>query len=208
MRRRGFTIVELLVVIAVIAILMSIVVVAAQGAIRNARAKRASAMAVALESGLSAYYAQVGSWPDAIEAKAKSMTDDTYMFTADETDQIFRQLLQKTFGKGQGQKSMMVDATALFVVDRANLQRTRNSAGCYDNHRNPNLRHSYCGNQRCPHGVDFTEATRKGGKYRIQLNNMAVGYPGTEFGCFRRFWLIYNAKTDSVSVSKDGPNLQ
>ena len=63
--KKGFTIVELLVVIGVLAVLMTIVVVAASGVQKGGREKRASAMRSALEQAIAAYYAQEGKWPAA-----------------------------------------------------------------------------------------------------------------------------------------------
>ena len=52
--KKGFTIVELLVVIGVLAVLMTIVVVAASGVQKGGREKRASAMRSALEQAIAA----------------------------------------------------------------------------------------------------------------------------------------------------------
>ena len=58
--RRGFTIVEMLAVIGVIAVLLSIIVSVATNSIRSARSKRASVMCGSLQQAISAYYAQEG----------------------------------------------------------------------------------------------------------------------------------------------------
>jgi prepilin-type N-terminal cleavage/methylation domain-containing protein len=203
--KRGFTIVELMVVIAVLAILSGIVTVAALGAIKNGRAKRAEAMRVALEQGIAAYYAQEGRWPDAIESKAGSMTEDIYTFTPDEADKIFRQVVGKGFGR-DGAKSMLVDATALFVCNVSGNGGVGNQGrGCYDNHGNRQNRKTFCGGQGCRKGVDFSLAVARGSKSKIPFDSMAFGYQGAEYGMFCRFWIKYNARTDSVSVSKSGP---
>ena len=89
--KKGFTIVELLVVIGVLAVLMTIVVVAASGVQKGGREKRASAMRSALEQAIAAYYAQEGKWPAAIENQTSSMTDEKYTFDASATDAIFRE---------------------------------------------------------------------------------------------------------------------
>ena len=56
--KRGFTIIELMLVVGILAILITIVVVAASGVQKASREKRAIAMASALEQALGAYYAQ------------------------------------------------------------------------------------------------------------------------------------------------------
>ena len=206
MRRRGFTIVELLIVIAIIGILGGIVTTAAMGSIRGARSKRADSMRVALEQAIATYYAQEGKWPDVIEKKASSMDEPTYMFSPEETDQIFQQVVGKGYGKS-GRRSVLVDATALFVADRNAVRKANGNRGCYDNHKNKKNSSTYCGGRKCPTGVDFSTAIARSGKYHIRFADMVFGFQGTEEGKFRRFWIVYNGQTDSVQVTKDGPSL-
>ncbi len=204
--KKGFTLVEMLVVIAVIGILGGIVTTAAVGAIKNGRSKRADAMCVALEQGIAAYYAQEGNWPDAIEKKAQSMDSATYTFTPDEADSIFQDVVGCGFGKGHAShKAMLVDATALFVCDKSSVGNQQR--GCYDNHSNKKERRTYCAGMGCRNGIDFSEATKKGGKVRIPFSQMAFGFQGPENGKFCRFWITYNGQADSVSVSRRGPDL-
>ena len=198
--KRAFTIVELLVVIAVIGILGGIVTNAAMGALRNARGSRANAMRVALEQAITTYYAQEGKWPDAIERVISSgMDEDVHTFSASDCDDIFRQVVGKGFGKS-GRKSVLVDATALFVARSSQLG--NGGKGCFDNHANRKNTATFCGDQKCINGVDFTTAIARSGAKHIRFNDMAFGYQGTEAGKFCRFWVKYNGKTDSVTVSK------
>ena len=202
MNKRAFTLIELMMVVAVISVLIGIVSVAATGSIRNARSRRADAMRLALEQGIAAYYAQEGEWPNVIENKAGSMTEDTYTFDTGETDSIFQQVVGKAFGKGGGRKSVLVDPSALFVANSSKLG--NNGEGCYDNHSNRN-KSTYCGDKKCITGLDFLIAVNRNGKNPISFNKLAFGYQGEE-GKFRRFWITYNGKTDSVTVSKENPN--
>ena len=198
--KRGFTIVELLVVIAVIGILGGIVTNAAMGAIKNARGSRANAMRTALEQAITTYYAQEGKWPDAIERVINgNMDEDVHTFSAEDCDDIFRQVVGKGFGKS-GRKSVLVDATALFVARSRDLG--NGGKGCFDNHSNRKNAKTFCGNQKCINGIDFSTAVARSGKNHIRFNEMAFGYQGTEAGKFCRFWVKYNGKTDSVTVSK------
>lgn len=197
--KKGFTIVELLVVIGILAILATIVVIAASGAMKNARGKRADAMRSALQTALDTYYAQVGEWPSVIEQRASNMNDTSYSFSPTEIDKIFQEVVGKAYGKGGGEKSMLIDVSALFV---ANSSKLKNSGwGCNDNHKNKRDS-NFCGNKNCVSGMDFTEAVKKGAKNRISLSQMAFGYQGTEEGRFRRFKISYNGATDSVKVTK------
>ena len=194
--KRAFTLVELLVVVAVLGILVSIVVVAAKGVMESSRATRASAMRDILRQGLETFYAQEGKWPDVIERKSGDMEGDTYKFTADETDRIFQEVVKRCYGKG-GKKSMLMDVSGLFVCEASNCGNS--GKGCNDEHRN-RRRSDYCGDKNCRMGVDFSQAVAKGSKRAIQIENMAFGYAGPLEGKFCRFTVTYNGKTDSVSV--------
>ena len=198
MRRRGFTIIELLTVIGIIAILATIVVTASAGALRHARARRADAMRISLEQAISAYYAQEGRWPGPIESYADSANEEVHTFSASETDRIFQDVVGKAYGKS-GSRSALVDASALFVADAGKLK--NGGKGCFDHHGN-RREANYCGDQGCVNGLDFTLAANRNGKGYVNFSSMAFGYPGTTYGKFCRFWIKYNSKTDSVTVTK------
>ena len=205
--KKGFTLVEMLVVIAVIGILGGIVTTAALGALKNGRTKRADAMCAALEQAISAYYAQEGQWPDAIEKKSSSMDEATYTFKPDEADSIFQDVVGCGFGKGHAtHKAMLVDATALFVCDKSSVGNS--GRGCYDNHSNAKKRETFCAGRGCRNGIDFAEATRKGGGHHLPFSQMAFGFQGPENGKFCRFWITYNGQSDSVKVSRRGPDMK
>lgn len=195
--KKAFSIVELLVVIAVISVLATITVVAASGAISQARDKRAEAMRTVLEQAIAAYYAQEGKWPDAIETALNSAgAADEVQLDNDATDKVFRQIVGRAYEGG----TVLVDASGLYVCESSNCGNS--NRGCWDNHKYPDAP-GYCGDKHCRVGTEFTEAVKKGSRRHIALQAMAFGYQGTEYGKFRRFHLVYNVKTDSVKVTKN-----
>lgn len=206
MKRQGFTIVELMLVIAVIGILAGIVTAAAIGALKSARSRQAETSRVALEQGIHAYYAQENEWPAAIEAMASgSTTVETEMLSYNDCDKVFREVVGKGFGQGGGRQSPLLDAAGIYVCNAANVKNS--GRGCYDNHRNREARNTYCGDCGCLGGVTFEYATAPNSDYKIPLSQMAFGYRGTVEGRFCRFWIKYNGKADSVSVVSRGPDL-
>ena len=198
--RSAFTIVELLVVIAIIGVLLGIVTTAATSSVKNARSRRADAMGRALQQAIAAYYAQEGKWPDAIESRSANMGNKIkYTFSATEADQIFQDVVRKSVGSSASRP--LVDATALFVANAGRVH----GDGCFDVHSDRNSS-SYCGDQRCINGVDFSLASKKGSKMYIPLSSMAFGWQGRTYGKFCRYWITYNSQTDSVSVSRKHPD--
>ena len=197
-RKRGFTLVEMLTVIAVIGVLVGITVVALKGVISSARSKRCDSMRVVLAQGISTYYAQEGEWPEVIEQQLKKQNanEKSIEITNGDADKLFREVVGKAFGKS-GTKSMLLDATGLYVCE-ANRCGNENR-GCFGNHGNPSLG-TYCKGKGCRIGVEFPEAVKKGGKRHIPLSNMAFGYPDPNTEMFHRFKVIYNTRTDSVTV--------
>ena len=198
--RKAFTIIELLTVMAVISILVTIVVVATNGALKSARLKRAESMRIVLEQAISAYYAQEGKWPQAIESQLGSIDTDTYTLSESQADALFQQIVKKSCGK-DGRQSVLVDVSALFVCEASNCG--NGNKGCYDQHVRG--KDGYCGNGHCRPGLDFSEAVKNGSKRHLSISQMAFGYPGAEYGKFCRFWVTYNSRTDAVTVSLRKP---
>lgn len=201
--RSAFTIVELLVVVAIIGILLGLVSMAANGALKNARAKRSTAMCAVLQQAINTYYAQKGEWPSAIKNKAENMNGkDMYVFGASETDKIFQDIVKSSVGANASMR--LLDPMGLFVADSGKLNNGGN--GCFDNHAEKNGA-NYCGNQKCINGRDFSDAVKRG-KLHLSVSKMAFGYQGEEYGKFCRYWIVYNGRTDSVTVSKTKPKVK
>lgn len=174
--RRAFTIVELMMVIAIIATLMGLITGASVAAMRSARGKRTEAMRVALEASIATWQAQDpnGKWPGAIEDMAQNA--QTGVLSADQAQRVFRLIVQKSTG-ASGAMVPLIDPSALFVAPSG----VKEGKGT---------------------GVNFPEA-RAGGAHRAKLPvaNMVFGYQGVKTGKFHSFNITYNAKTDRAYVS-------
>lgn len=202
--KKAFTIVELLVVVAIIGILLGLVTLAANGAMKSGRARRATAMCNILQQAVNSYYAQKGKWPDTIETRSKNMNGkDVYVFKPEEADTIFQEIVRLSVGANASMR--LLDATGLFVADAGALK--NGGKGCYDNHGDNSNAKTYCGQQNCISGRDFSTAVKKG-KQHLSISDMAFGYQGKEYGKFRRYWISYNGRTDSVTVSETDPDNQ
>ena len=198
-RRSGFTIVEMLVVVVVLSILLGIVGTAATAAIRNSRGKRADAMKRAWQGAITAYYAQKGEWPGALERIAKSSQNAIVDLEDGELNSVFQEIVKESIDKA----NPLIDTSALYVCRNASTK------GCNDLHgdnrpHNELEEHAdgrcskrhFCGDQNCPPGMDFTEARARG----ISISSLAFGYPGKRYGKFRRYFIQYNTQTDTVTV--------
>lgn len=188
--RRGFTIVELLMVIGVIGILMGIVTTAAMGSLKSSRSQKASALCQIVEQGLATYYAQFDKWPEPMGSKIANGSigtrsnnegynnqsdDNMYILDNGEVQQMIRNIVEIS-AKG----NPMLDISGLFV---SRDQGESNGHG---------------------YGTDLFDAVRgtKRNPERMTLAQMNFGYPDPETGYFRRFKIVYSIPTDEMKVYK------
>ena len=174
--KRGFTIIELLMVVAIIAVLATLVTTASVATMRSSRAKRREAMRIAFEAAIATYHAQDANekWPAAIEGLAQG--GDSGVLSESQAQDVFREIVKKSIG-ANGAKNPLIDPGGLFVA----------ASGATDGKST---------------GLNFTDALH-GGPHRrkIGVGQMEFGYQGRKSGRFRRFNVIYHAETDSVKVS-------
>ena len=185
--RRGFTIIELMMVLAIIGILLGIVTTAAAGSIRQARQRKADACCKVVQAGFETYYSQKGEWPGGIDAKIKgdkannegknyNSDADIYVLEPSDVDDMMRDIL-KEYKKG----NPCLDVSGLFV------SRHTGEAGSH------NL------------GLDFMTAihgTKKEKRgQRMTSSEMHFGYPESDHGYFRHFKVTYSKPTDQMKVS-------
>ena len=175
--RKAFTIVELMVVVAVISVLMTIVTTASMHVIRSSRDQRRDAMRVALQAAIATYQASnsEGDWPGALKNAAEN--GRTVVLSEEEAQNVFRIIVQKSTGES-GTPLPLIDPHALFVAPSGAID-GKSSGMSYD-------------------------AARQGDAHRrrkIPVSQLLFGYQIKETGKFHRYNIIYHAETDSVEVS-------
>lgn len=189
-RKGGFTIVEMLMVVGVLAILMGIVTTAASAAIRQARGRRMVAIKGVIQAGIATYRSQRDVWPPESgqleKWSANGLSSDANngvesgrhiaFLSADQYDDMMYELARVSVG--QSGASPVLDVTGINVA--------RKSAAKFRKGR----------------GLEFNEAIKKNKKHgaTYSLKEMAFGYITPEDGYFRRFVVQYNADSDTVTV--------
>lgn len=173
--RRGFTIIELMVVISVIAILATLVTRAALSSIKEGREQDAKVMAQAIRMGISNYHAQMGEWPGAIEKLAETGKSPTGnpghpgALSASDADKVVQLVVEES-----GKSNPLIDASGLFVASKA------------------------AADAKHGHGLKYGDARRQ----NVPLSNMAFGYQRKKDGEFVRFLIKYDPTNDTVTVDK------
>lgn len=186
MRKQGFTIVELLMVVAVLAILTGIITTAASSAIKQARKRRTDAAKTTLQTGIAAYYAQRNYWPPksgALDSYSENgLSGGRQVAYLDDTqyDEVMYELLRASAGSSAS--SPVLDPNGLLVGSKSLSHNTSAT------------------------GQDFRQAVAKNKRHgeTVKLSQMTVGYADESSGSFRRFVIRYNAATDSVTVLTQG----
>ena len=200
--RRGFTIIELMIVIGIIGILMGIVFTAASSSVRAGRSTRADALCQTVQSGLATYYAQYEKWPGGLGSKIENGSirsrsndegrnnqsdDDLYVLTASEVRECVRKIVESA-----KEGNPLIDVSGLWV-SRGDGE----SGGAGEGGANG-------GSSRRGVGMDFMTAihgSRRNSK-KMKLNEMYFGYPDESSGAFVRFGMGYSIPTDQMTVGK------
>lgn len=186
--KKGFTIVELLMVIGIIAVLMGIVTTAASQSIRASRLRRADALCTVVQAGLAAYYAQHDEWPINLANKTGSNNEgvnnntdaNVYVLSGSEVRQMVKALVDEAKAGNP-----VMDISGLWVS---------RSAGEMSGSNVP----------RGAVGMDFMSAVRgtKHSPKKMTTSEMYYGYPDPETGAFLRFKMTYSISSDQLTVGR------
>ena len=182
---RGFTIVELLVVIGIIIVLMGIVTTAASESMKASRSRRADALISLVQAGVAAYYAQNDEWPISFKGKsgnhktgANDVDENQYDLSDSEVGDCVRKIVESA-----KEGNPLIDVSGLWVADKSKYTD---------------------GSGKRTTGMDFMTAihgSRKSSK-KLKLENMVFGYPATSNGAFTRFGMGYSISTDQLTVGR------
>ena len=175
--KRGFTIIELLMVIAILAVLLGIITTAATASIRQSRSRQTLAMKQTLQNGIAAYRTRSDEWPKKLEDWADGTGNKGkvgYLSNSD-YDQVVQEVLKRSMGKYA--RNRVMDPVGLAVIPASESD---GKIGC----------------------MDFRTVTTKNNKHAklMEYNEMTVVYPRTDTGKAYRYIIEYNTESDEVTV--------
>lgn len=135
--RRGFTILELLIVISIMAMLATLATGAALKAIKQSRTKRISATITALEMALMNYRAQENKWPFDIGSLEKT-SDGYYWAKGQNNAAVFRAMFTSSTVYLDG-SALMTNVKGRMTVKQALEKGINNIPIGYPDPENPNV---------------------------------------------------------------------
>lgn len=193
--RKGFTIIELMMVVAIISILLGIVVNVAQSSIKEARRHKASTVCTLVEQAFATYYAQYGKWPAPLGSMATSGsfgTENEYVLSRSEADTMVREVIREIKNGNP-----LMNISGLYVSTNNGEPRQERCP-----RHNGNVIRYYPAKGAI--GMDFIEALRgtKQHPKKIKVSQMHFGYPHVRSGQFMPFRVVYNVQADTVSVEQ------
>ena len=186
--KKGFTIVELMMVVGIIVILMGVVTTAAAQSIRSARSRRADALFSLVKSGMNAYYARYDEWPGSVGSQIANGSinpngdqyhPDVYVLSGTEVRSCVKALVDETKNG-----TPVMDISGLYVS------------------RFPGEMSG--GSVKKAAGMDFMAAIHgtRTSQRKMSTSEMYFGYPDEATGNFVRFGMVYSIPTDQFSVMK------
>lgn len=198
--RRGFTIVELMMVIAIIGVLMGIITTAASSSVKSSRRRKADALCTMVQIGLATYYEQKGEWPwgsglpSGSPARTSGNQNDPDLIVLDGS--AVRRCVKALVDEAK-KKNPMMDISGLFV-SRSPGELSGDVASGAKGQSQQSV------NVKAALGLDFMQAIRgtKQSPKKMKTGEMYFGYPDPETGHFLRFRMVYSIPGDTITVSK------
>lgn len=189
--KKGFTIVEMLTVIAVLAVLMTIVTTAASSAIHKARERRAQAMAGTIQNGIANYVAQYGSMPGPLGNLVDKEADTTGSGVTTISDNDYDAIMREMLNKSKAGNAVM-DFAGLMAGPGG---RDNGEANGID--FSTWLQRKKAGGKKLPGGMGSKSELTFG--YALP-NDQTINGKLRKAGKFCRFVITYNSGTDHVTV--------
>ncbi len=183
--KKGFTIIELLMVVAILAVLLGIVTTAATASIRQARERRTQAMKQTLQNGIAAYRTRKDEWPGQLEnwAKVPPSNDGTVGYLSTLPNGDYDKVVQVLIGMSAGKSAVnrVMDPVGLLVMSSST---TDGKSG----------------------GRDFREVVKKNNRHTKTMSprEMTIVYQEKETGHAYRYVIEYNTESDAVTVMTQG----
>ena len=195
-KKRGFTIVEMLMVIAVLAVLVGIVSTAASSVIRKSRARKNEALRAALQAGIATYCQQTGFWPPGKNGTLQKWADDGL-------DPEFRNKGIHVAHLDDNQYDELMEGLMLICLNNAGAP-VMDASGFTSVRKANTSSKGTDGLPKC-YGEDVRAWVAKARASNARgsvptISQLAFGYSSSENRYFRRFRVYYNSESDSVTV--------
>jgi len=189
--KKAFTLIELMVVLAIIGVLLGITVQTVSGQFKKSREQKAKALCAIVLQGIETYRAQKDRWPGSVGDRINSgdvlsrgneegFDDSTdYNKYVLESAEV-RDMVKAVVREAVDNSNPMMDISALYVSESPGEKHDRG------------------------YGMDFMDAVRGTETHpqKMSVDQMYFGYPETSNGYFRRFKIIYSVPTDSMEVTR------
>lgn len=175
MKRRGFTIIELMMVVGIISVLITVSVTAVNGSMKAARKQRAESLCTMVEQSIAAYYAQKDEWP--VEPQDPQNGKEYYQYEQDDVQEIIRTVIREIKNNNP-----LIDVSGLFVANQELYKKRPDKT----------------------HGMDFLTAIHGSKQHpgTLKLSQMCFGYPNPGTGLFRPFTMRYYPASDKITVTQ------